>query len=742
MIFRPLTKALLMLMLLLSGILLLSACGGESDGRAVVYVNGEAGADTNAGTKGAPVATLECAFSKLEAGGTAVISGKTTVDASLSLADNTETVSVTSLFGGTDYRELGAQLCVNADMTFGGGVFFDDVTLLIGESGLTFAGGYGDIGFGAGVVCEATGASIRMPVVVGGQNEPKTVEAASSDKSYTVYVGGGTFSGLSGGNRRGLSSARGLLSGDIAVIIEGGTFTGQHGQSVSLAGSSFHSGNLYMEISGGTFSGSVYAYRAMGSLPIDRTLAPDGAHTGRAVLRILGGSFEKPIYTADDAVREIKNYSDLTIVLTGGEFASGVQFFNRGMLGSVLLRYDADRFGDTIDKLLGSTFALSADTEIARTETVEASFSGALSTRPDPWIVEKDGVYYYCYAEAVSGLAGITVAANGGIVMGDLDASAVSVFNASMTDISNAKHEYWAPELHYFDADTVGGADAGWYIYVAADNGDNENHRMYVLRSTDPEDPQSTYKMIGELETDGDRWAIDGTVLVLDGKLYFVWSGWAGSTNVSQDIYIQEMENPYTMKSGARTLLSKPQFSWETEGNPDVNEGPQALILDGTVHIIYSASGSWTRNYCLGALTLTGDDPLSAQSWTKSTAPLFRESEANSMYGTGHCSFVTDAAGDWMIYYHANKSLTVPEGSSWWTERDTYAQRFGTVQKEIGGRMYTFPDFGEPCPADALRAVSVRAADYEPQGTHLYATRPSRGGSCDRYCCICGVSAE
>ena len=143
MIFRPLTKALLMLMLLLSGILLLSACGGESDGRAVVYVNGEAGADTNAGTKGAPVATLECAFSKLEAGGTAVISGKTTVDAPLSLADNTETVSVTSLFGGTDYRELGAQLCVNADMTFGGGVFFDDITLLIGESGLTFAGGYG-----------------------------------------------------------------------------------------------------------------------------------------------------------------------------------------------------------------------------------------------------------------------------------------------------------------------------------------------------------------------------------------------------------------------------------------------------------------------------------------------------------------------------------------------------------------------------------------------------------------------
>ena len=77
----------------------------------------------------------------------------------------------------------------------------------------------------------------------------------------------------------------------------------------------------------------------------------------------------------------------------------------------------------------------------------------------------------------------------------------------------------WAPELHYLDGK--------WYIYVAADDGDNANHRMHVLEGN-TQDPQGTYMFKGKIAATTDRWAIDGTVLEHNGYAYFVWSGWPG----------------------------------------------------------------------------------------------------------------------------------------------------------------------------------------------------------------------
>jgi len=58
----------------------------------------------------------------------------------------------------------------------------------------------------------------------------------------------------------------------------------------------------------------------------------------------------------------------------------------------------------------------------------------------------------------------------------------------------------WAPELHLLNGK--------WYIYYAADDGQNANHRMWALESQ-TSDPQGPYIEHGCLETDG--WAIDGT---------------------------------------------------------------------------------------------------------------------------------------------------------------------------------------------------------------------------------------
>src|SRR3546814_1469861 len=81
----------------------------------------------------------------------------------------------------------------------------------------------------------------------------------------------------------------------------------------------------------------------------------------------------------------------------------------------------------------------------------------------------------------------------------------------------------WAPELHYLQDK--------WYIYFAADNGQDVNHRMYVLESSSEDPLEGTWEMKGKVSDASDKWAIDGTILEYKDKLYFIWSGWKGDND-------------------------------------------------------------------------------------------------------------------------------------------------------------------------------------------------------------------
>lgn len=231
----------------------------------------------------------------------------------------------------------------------------------------------------------------------------------------------------------------------------------------------------------------------------------------------------------------------------------------------------------------------------------------------------------------------------------------------------------WAPEIHHLDG--------RWYAYVAADDGRNENHRMYVLEG-DARDPQGTYRFHGRLAVEPDRWAIDGTVLTLkDGRRYFIWSGWEGTENVAQDLYLARMVDPVRL-SGRRVRISRPEQEWERRGQPWVNEGPQVLWNGDRLFLVYSASGSWTDDYCLGVLEWTGGDPLEPRSWKKWPRPAFSRTE--TVFGPGHCCFVDSPPGEapWIIYHSARR-----RGSGW--DRQISMQPFGWGPEGE-------PEFGEP----------------------------------------------
>lgn len=279
-----------------------------------------------------------------------------------------------------------------------------------------------------------------------------------------------------------------------------------------------------------------------------------------------------------------------------------------------------------------------------------------LHSGADPWVVRHGEDYLYCGSDGGAVFVGKSV------TLQTIGSNTKTVW-IPPKDKPYSK-EIWAPELHFVNGE--------WFIYVAADDGKNENHLMYVLRAKNG-NPQGAYEMMGALNTGVElpagyenRWAIDGTVLQLNGKLFFIWSGWEGKENVAQNLYIAPMSNPWTI-SGPRVLLSKPELPWELNGKPLINEGPQVLQRNGKTFVIYSASGSWTDDYCLGQLTLTGNDPLNPTHWKKHPQTIFARTEA--VRGPGHASFVNDGTRDWIIY-HAAKF----PGAGW--NRDIRMQPF------------------------------------------------------------------
>lgn len=263
----------------------------------------------------------------------------------------------------------------------------------------------------------------------------------------------------------------------------------------------------------------------------------------------------------------------------------------------------------------------------------------------DPYVTYQDGYYYYIRVKQDRSIW----------VSKSRELSRIGQVEPKMVYEPSGDEpsaELWAPEIHYLDGK--------WYIYYTA--GAGENHRMYALES-ETADAQGKYIFKGKLTPETDRWAIDQTVLEHDGQLYAIWSGWEGTVNVDQRIYIAKMDNPWTI-SGERVELSKPEYDWEKEGGkPYINEGAQiAKAPDGTVNIVYSASGSWSDFYCLGSLTLKKNaDPMEESSWIKAEKPIFEKNNSTT-FSTGHACFTTSPDGEEdYIVYHATKN----SGDGW-----------------------------------------------------------------------------
>lgn len=613
---------------------LLSGFGSASN-LAVVYVkDGGAGKKDGSSADNA-LDSLSGAIKALgEGGGVAVVCGTVTLSSDLNESARGEgiTIRITSVYGGVDYMRLsGAKIALGANWNLAGDAVVENTAIAgDGKTRAVYANGHKLI-IGEGVNCSTAEGSVIFPSVYGGTSKSQIVNGTS------LVISSGTWHTVSAGSSSPTSTLKGA-----SLEINGGTFTGP----VSITGAGNFNGNAGAVINGGEFLCGVFGMAADGT-------AAD--YKGNINIVINGGVFMGRVNAA-------KNDSTLTfngeyrLTLNGGDF-SGVYVIS-----------GAEKCSGRSDSFVsyGSGF------NGGKSPDGSTSLTNPLCVGLDPWITYKDGYYYLVIG------SGTTVNAYKAV---DIAALAYAEANViAKIGKSVGLESVWSPEMHYFTKEEMGDK-AGWYLYIACTpygSNDSSLRRIYCLKAlTDnpldgfgsPVTGAANTPVQIIVDTDNTNWNIGPSILKVNGTVYMTWTGRIGGAYEKehwQCIYIAELSNPWTIKGNA-SMICRPTKSWERGGAglgsdgklyPEVVEGATAVYGDdGSVYIVYSASGYWTNNYCLALLTLKRDSngaflsPLDMNSWEKSANPILVQ--GNGAYGTGHASYTTspDGTARYFVYH-------------------------------------------------------------------------------------------
>ncbi len=269
---------------------------------------------------------------------------------------------------------------------------------------------------------------------------------------------------------------------------------------------------------------------------------------------------------------------------------------------------------------------------------VHATFQNPLWGGADPYAVLINGTYYY-------------VGCNG-------DDQIWIGRSSALYPYVDYKPVYTFPEGQWNSKEVWGPAalfqwnDGRLYMYYTADNGDNVNHRIGVLRAktSNPQGEWEDLSLAVPVNTGG-QWAISMTPFQdLSGNWYVTWSGWRDQNPFPQVTYIAQMISPTEI--GPRVEISAPEYAWENSIQP-IQEGQHVFRRGDKLFLLYSGNASWTDEYCVGALVYHGGNVLDPVSWKKRSEPIMQKT--TQVFGPGGPAVVTSTDGNefWM-YYHSN----------------------------------------------------------------------------------------
>lgn len=237
--------------------------------------------------------------------------------------------------------------------------------------------------------------------------------------------------------------------------------------------------------------------------------------------------------------------------------------------------------------------------------------------------------------------------------------------------------QLWAPELHKIDG--------RWLIYYAASDGTGDAGRRMHAVVCDGDPMTGEWSHLGMLNTA--RAGLDGTVMEHRGQRYFLYAGYGDFPEHGSALYIARMRDLVTLE-GEEACLTIPEFDWERQGGMPINEGPAILKRNGRIFVIYSASTTWSEDYCLGMLTADENaDLMNPASWSKSPKPVFSKCAETRAMAPGHNSFCRFGDAD-LIVYHA---IDGPGGQG-----DLDASKRSPRVQKVEWSSAGAPEFGAP----------------------------------------------
>lgn len=632
---------------------------GEVSNTKVVFAKDEG--NGNGLSAGNPT-TLQNAFSLVKEGGVIVVCGQATISSSLNSAANSKPVTITSVWDGKDYRESGAKVVLGNTWAFNGEVTLENLNVITDKSAPL-------IRFNAYNAHIGQGFNVTKPEKY--EKYPELMAGKSSEFSkaeYTLTVDSGTFQRVFIVNNK-----EGANNNEIKanLVINGGEFFG----SVYGSNTSGFTGSLSVTVNGGTLRSGIYGVGKVKS----------ASFSGDLTFNLNGGTIIGKIAAA--------YYSDA--MLNGNMYLN----LNGGIFNGVTDIVGPDEFSGRMTPHV----TVGSGVDLFVKESGTHSFNNPIIPAADPWVVYKDGYYYF--TKTGGSTIGIAKATN----LGDLaTAELVTVFDPP--DGREYSKNLWSPELHYYyqeDFPDDPDFSEGWYILLACDDGDGGVHIMYCIKAL-TDDPQGPYghPLTGEVnipikttsDTDptvGVKWAAGQTDARINGSLYCLWVSEETYPNHRyQTLNISKMKNPWTL-TGPTAVICKPTESWEKGGAtykisadgkiyPEVVEGI-AVTTDpeGNTYLLYAGSGYWTPYYCIAQLKLVGDDPTVYENWYKYPQPLVTKS--NELCGTGHnCYTVSPDGKTNYIVYHAYLGTTTTGGRYMIAEEYTYTENGVKIGKGDG----------------------------------------------------------
>ncbi len=659
----------------------------------VVYVSdGASGTGTSALD---PVGTITDAYNALGTeGGTVVVCGTYTITEQLVVPSHTGKVTVTSVYGGTDYTVTsGAVIDLYANLVLSGPTEFNNIKICCRANtpnSYTYSGILGranNVVLGDGIICDKDENSNTYPSFIGGSS------AVYNNKTATVVINSGTWQRVRGGANKG-----GASNYNVNITFNGGTYLEKLIlASCAVTGDNSHAGNINATVNGGTFYGGIC---------LTSFLSDSDVYSGNAAVTVNGGKIYGPLSVAYSKIG-IYN-GKYTLEINGGEFAHVTEICGADALGGSMK----------------STITYSEDIELDAAETGKITFTNYLRrNNPDPFMFTYDGNYYYT--------------ATGNTTVSLIQTANISDIKDVPARVILSPENYtdlWSPEIHYFSADEVGAANEGWYMFVGAKEKDASgsvasNQRQYVVKCLDGDnllgswgDPVTGEKNVLRKMTfsvggyNEDSLCGGTSVIRINGQAYltFVSEKGRGTSAFHQTINITTFENPWTI-TGTPVEICRPDYDWEKGGYgsgyndegefvwwPQVVEGASAVYSPTTddIYLMYTGSGYWTVDYALGYLSFLGGDPLDAANWKKCPYPVLRRENTlteSTVNGSGHGSYFTDTDGQMWVAYHGYIGV------------DTSSKRFSFVEPIFASEygVYIGNATGNPAPIDTEYEVNV-----------------------------------